>query len=217
MLKRYFPLIAGIVFAGLVIASSVFTRGVPGTDQSAARVLAWYVTHKKDAGKGGFFLAWGVIAGVAFYGCVFARFRQASPVLAAVGLVGAAVFAVGGLLSAGSYIAASDAPAQMTASSAQLLNYVQSDVSYAFTIAGLAAFYLATAVAILKTKPVPIPRTWGWITMVFGLVALSAFFAFFAFLGSAVWVIVTGILLVIQSGRDNPVAQAPQTAVRTAA
>ena len=39
MLKRYFPLIAGILFAGLVDRPAAVFRRLPGTDQSAARVL----------------------------------------------------------------------------------------------------------------------------------------------------------------------------------
>ena len=167
------------------------------------------MTHKKDAGKGGFFLAWGVIAGLAFYGCVFARLRGTSPVLAAVGLVGAAVFAVGGLPSAGVYLSLGDAPALMTASSARTLNFVQSDSLYAFTIAGLSIFYLATAVAILQPSRSP-SRAPGAGSRCSSGWSLTAFFAFFAFLGTAVWVVVTGVLLIIQSDRDNPPRRPPR-------
>ena len=38
----------------------------------------------------------------------------------------------------------------MTASTAQTLNFLQSDLSYPFIIAGLSIFYLATAVTILR-------------------------------------------------------------------
>ena len=65
-----------------------------------------------------------MIAGFAFFGCLFARLRGKSPVLAAVGLAGAAVFAVGGLLSAGVYLSLGDTPSIMTASTAQALNFL---------------------------------------------------------------------------------------------
>lgn len=97
----------------------------------------------------------------------------------------------------------------MTAGTAQTLNFLGSDLSYPFIIAGLSIFYLATAVAILRTKPIPIPRTWGWITVVFAAVSLTAFLSFFAFIGTAVWVVVSAVLLTIQNNRDNPAQAQP--------
>ena len=211
VLKRYFPLIAGVLFTVLVVISVLRSGGSPGTNESPAKILAWYqVTQNKNkVGSAGFLTAWGVIAGFAFFGCLFARLRGKTPVLAAVGLAGAAVFAVGGLLSAGVYLSLSDTPSIMTASTAQTLNFLQSDLSYPFIITGLSVFYVATAVAILRTKPIPIPRTWGWLTVVFAVVSLTAFFSFFAFIGTAVWVVVSAILLTIQNNRDRPAQAQP--------
>ena len=210
-LKRFFPLIAGILFTVLIVFSVLRSGGTPGTNESPAKILAWYqvAQDKNKVNSAGFLTAWGVIAGFAFFGCLFARLRGKSPVLAAVGLAGAAVFAVGGLLSAGAYLSLGDTPSIMTASTAQTLNFLQSDLSYPFIIAGLSIFYLATAVAILRTKPIPIPRTWGWITVVFAAVSLTAFFSFFAFIGTAVWVVVSAVLLTIQNNRDNPAQAQP--------
>jgi hypothetical protein len=210
-LKRFFPLIAGILFTVLIVVSVLRSGGTPGTGESPAKILAWYqvAQDKNKVNSAGFLTAWGVIAGFAFFGCLFARLRRKSPVLAAVGLAGAAVFAVGGLLSAGVYLSLGDTPSAMTASTAQTLNFLQSDLSYPFIIAGLSVFYVATAVAILRTTPIPIPRTWGWITVVFAAVSLTAFFSFFAFIGTAVWVVVSAVLLTIQNNRDNPAQAQP--------
>ena len=210
-LKRFFPLIAGLLFTVLIVFSVLRSGGTPGTNESPAKILAWYqvAQDKNKVNSAGFLTAWGVIAGFAFFGCLFARLRGKSPVLAAVGLAGAAVFAVGGLLSAGAYLSLGDTPSIMTASTAQTLNFLQSDLSYPFIIAGLSIFYLATAVAILRTEPIPIPRTWGWITVVFAAVSLTAFFSFFAFIGTAVWVVVSAVLLTIQNNRDNPAQAQP--------
>jgi hypothetical protein len=210
-LKRFFPLIAGLLFTVLIVFSVLRSGGTPGTNESPAKILAWYqvAQDKNKVNSAGFLTAWGVIAGFAFFGCLFARLRGKSPVLAAVGLAGAALFAVGGLLSAGVYLSLGDTPSIMTAGTAQTLNFLQSDLSYPFIIAGLSIFYLATAVAILRTKPIPIPRTWGWITVVFAAVSLTAFFSFFAFIGTAVWVVVSAVLLTIQNNRDNPTQAQP--------
>ena len=210
-LKRFFPLIAGLLFTILIVFSVLRSGGTPGTNESPAKILAWYqvAQDKNKVNSAGFLTAWGVIAGFGFFGCLFARLRGKSPVLAAVGLAGAAVFAVGGLLSAGAYLSLGDTPSSMTASTAQALNFLQTDLSYPFIIAGLSIFYLATAVAILRTKPIPIPGTWGWITVVFAVVSLTAFFSFFAFIGTAVWVVVSAVLLTIQNIRDNPAQAEP--------
>jgi hypothetical protein len=207
VLKKWFPLIAGVLFVGPVLAGVIMTSGQPGSDATPATILAWDIAHKNHTSAAGFLTAWGVIAGLAFYGCVFQRIRTRSPVLAATGLAGAAVFALGGLIAAGTYLAMGDKPSLMTGSTAQTLNLLNNDGTYSMIIAGLAVFYLTTAVAVLRTGAIPIPRTWGIITLVFGLVALSAFLAFFAFLASPVWVLGTGILLVIQNGRTEPLPE----------
>lgn len=120
---RYFPLIAAVLFAGLVVFGQLRVNGSPGTNESPAKILARYQTHKNHANSPGFLFAWGVIAGLAVFGCVFARFRQASPVLAATGLAGAAIFAISGLTSAGAYLSLGDSPGTMTASTAQALSF----------------------------------------------------------------------------------------------
>ena len=136
-LKRFFPLIAGLLFTVLIVFSVLRSGGTPGTNESPAKILAWYqvAQDKNKVSSAGFLTAWGVIAGFAFFGCLFARLRGKSPVVAAVGLAGAAVFAVGGLLSAGVYLSLGDTPSIMTASTAQTLNFLQSDLSYPFIIA----------------------------------------------------------------------------------
>ena len=39
--------------------------------------------------------------------------------------------------------------------------------------------------------------------------SLTAFFSFFAFIGTAVWVVVSAVLLTIQNNRDNPAQAQP--------
>jgi hypothetical protein len=118
-LKRWFPLIAAVLFAGLITVSIVISPNTPGGNAPAGQTLAYYLaSHKHHIGGGAALTTWGVLTGVAFFGCVFQRIRAASPVLAAVGLVGAALFAVGGLLAAGSFFALSDTPKVLTASTA---------------------------------------------------------------------------------------------------
>ena len=126
-LKRFFPLIAGLLFTVLIVFSVLRSGGTPGTNESPAKILAWYqvAQDKNKVSSAGFLTAWGVIAGFAFFGRLFARLRGKSPVLAAVGLAGAAVFAVGGLLSAGVYLSLGDTPSIMTAGTAQTLNFLQ--------------------------------------------------------------------------------------------
>ncbi len=211
-LKRYFPLISAVLFAGLVLAAVLVLRNEPGTNSTPAQIWSYAQTHQKDFGKSSFFLCWGIIAGFAFYGCVFSRFRDASPVLALTGFIGAAVFATSGAISAGTHLALNDTSngrINISPVGAQVFNFIDQDLTYAVIIVGLTVFYLATAIAILKTKPIPIPRVWGWVTVVFGLVSITGFFTFFAFLASPVWVVVMGALLVVQNRRDQASAAPP--------
>ena len=41
-LKRFFPLIAGLLFTVLIVFSVLRSGGTPGTNESPAKILAWY-------------------------------------------------------------------------------------------------------------------------------------------------------------------------------
>jgi hypothetical protein len=81
-----------------------------------------------------------------------------------------------------------------------MLNYVNSDVSYAFTCAGLGVFFVAAGLWLFRNFMSIVSRIWAVITIIAGLAAVSIFLGFFAFIGIGVWVLVMAIALAIRPG-----------------
>jgi hypothetical protein len=194
MLKNRLMPLSGIVFVALILAS-IFMGSAPGTNASASTVLTYYQTHQGITSATGLLIGLGVIFGLIFFGYLREYMRQdrATRWLASTAFGGALVFAVGGAISAGSYVALGDQPHVLNAAAAQTLNLIQNDVSNSFTQAGLAVFYLATGAAILRSKLLP---AWlGWVSLVLGVLAATLILAFIAFIATAVWVIVVAVML----------------------
>jgi hypothetical protein len=200
MLKNRLLPLSGIVFVVLVLVSA-FILDTPDSNASASKVLTFYQAHQNAASASGLLTGLAVIFGLFFFGYLRDYLRQdrATRWLASTAFGGVILFAVGGALSAGSLFALGDQPHVLNAAAAQTLNLIQSDGSVGFTQAGLAVFFLATAVAILRGRLLP---AWlGWVSVVLGLVAASLVLTFFAFIATGVWVIVVAVMLWVKAGR----------------
>lgn len=208
-MKRYFSVLLGIPFVGLVLASIIVMNGAPGTDKSGAVILAWYNTHQHVTDVSVLTGTIGVIFGIAFFAYVVNRMRETSLGLAIAAFGGAFIFAVGGALSYGVDFAFTDTPAHggiasiMTPDTAQMLNYVNSDVSYAFTCAGLGVFFVAAGIWLFRNFTSLVSRIWAIITITAGLAAVSIFLGFFAFIGIGVWVVVMTIVFTVSPAKEG--------------
>ncbi len=202
MLKNRLMPLSGIVFVALILAS-IFMGSTPGTNASASTVLTYYQTHQSITSATALLIGLGVIFGLLFFGYLREYMRQdrATRWLASTAFGGALVFAAGGAISAGSYVALGDQPHVLNAAAAQTLNLIQSDLSNSFTQAGLAVFYLATGAAILRGKLLP---AWlGWVSLVLGVLAATLILAFIAFIATAVWVIVVAVMLWAKTAHEG--------------
>jgi hypothetical protein len=199
--NRLIPL-CGIVFVALVVASSLILNP-PGSNASAGKVLAYYQAHQHGASASALLTGLGVVFALLFFGYLRDYMRQdrATRWLATTAFGGVVLFAAGGAISAGSYLALGDQPRVLNAAAAQTLNLIQTDVSGSFTQAGLAVFFLATGAAILRGRLLPV---WlGWASLVLGLLAASLILAFIAFLATGLWVIVVAIMLWTKEARES--------------
>jgi hypothetical protein len=202
MLKGRLMPLSGVVFIALVLAS-IFIVNPPGSNASASTVLTYYQTHQHVTSVSALLTGLAVIFGLFFYGYLREYMRQdrATRWLASTAFGGALVFAVGGALSAGSFLALGDQPHVLNAATAQTINLIQSDVSNSLTQAGLAVFYLATAAAILRGRLLP---AWlGWVSVVLGILAASLVLAFIAFIATGLWVILVAIMLSAKPARER--------------
>lgn len=207
MQRRVIPLITGIPFVALVVVS-IFTGpgGNSATNSNAnpAKTLAYFqAPHAHYAGLSALLITLAVTIGLFFFASVrdYLRRDEAQASLAGTAFGGAIIFGASGALSAGALLAISDSPKTLLPATAQMLNLIQNDVSNGMQAAGLAIFFLAVGIAVIRSRLLPL--WWGWVTIVLGLVAASVILSFAAFIGMGVWAIVTAIMMYIKLGKAS--------------
>jgi len=176
------PASAVVMVAGVLTA--LLLPGTPDTTASGAKVIAFFQAHHTAMYVAAFSVAYAAVAGVLFFVSVASFLRaRGSQLLAATTAVGAAVFAGGLLLGAGTLGAANDAPGRMSADVARTLNIIQDDVFAPAMFAGLGIAVLSIGVASLRTKA--LPKALGIITTIVGVVLLSGIGSWFGFMACA--------------------------------
>ena len=204
--RRLIPLITGILFVALVVVSIFTGPGGSATDTNAnpAKTLAYFqAPHAHYAGLSALLITLAVTIGVFFFASVrdYLRRDEAQASLAGTAFGGAIIFGASGALSAGALLAISDSPKTLLPATAQMLNLIQNDVSNGMQAAGLAIFFLAVGIAVIRSRLLPL--WWGWVTIVLGLVAASVILSFIAFIGMGVWAIVTAIMMYVKLGKAS--------------
>ncbi len=123
-------------------------------------------------------------------------------------LAGGVLFAVSGALAAGSLIAITDSPKHLSLSAAQALNTLQSDISGVAFLGGLAVMWLASGLAIVRSRLLP---SWlGWIAIILGVVSVTPVGWFTAF-ALVVWTVIVAVLVYMRSGDTAPAASPAQS------
>ncbi len=180
-----------LLVVGLIIGSE------PNTNKTPAYILAWYnvSSHKRQVGISAVLTDIAIVFGIFWFGYLRDRFGRTdlgarlSPVL----LVGAGIFATGGLIFNGAVFALLDEPKHMLPATAQTLNFLQSDLGAAALTVGISILMFAAGFIILKTRILPV---WlAWVSFVLAVVALAGPIGFFAFLATGIWILIVAFLM----------------------
>ena len=186
----------GVVFVVLLVVGLII-GSEPNTNKTPAYILAWYnvSSHKRQVGISAVLTDIAIVFGIFWFGYLRDRFGRTelgarlSPVL----LVGAGIFATGGLIFNGALFALLDQPKHMLPATAQTLNFLQSDLGAAALTVGISILMFAAAFIILKTRILPV---WlAWVSFVLAVVALAGPIGFFAFLAMGIWILIVAFLM----------------------
>lgn len=216
--ERFAPL-AGMLTVVLWVAGVLVLEGGAGqpNDRATGAQLASYFEENRTALLIGVFV---FMLGCAFFIWFLGVLRNwIHEAEGGLGRLPATVFGLGVLLAAmmiafvapqasGALAAEDERPLSGTA--AEALWYT-GDGFFVGAVAALAVFFLATALALLRTGALP---TWlAWATVVLGVAALIAPIGWAVLLFALpVWVLVTSVLLFMRAGRAAP-AGAPRAPV----
>jgi hypothetical protein len=185
---------AGLLFVILLVVG-FFITSTPSSSASAANISHYYLHHNRQVKVSGLLTYLAVFTGGWFFVYLWRHFRSFAgmSVPAAVSLVGAVIFAVSGALSAGINFSFTDHTKSLNDGALLALNALENDLTYPMTIVGLALFYSAAAIIIVKARA--FPRWLGWVSAVMALASLVPPVAFFAFLATPLWVLAVCVLL----------------------
>lgn len=201
--------LSGCVFVALVLSTFFTGGGMPSDKASAAKIVQFYSQHQTGQQVTALLTIIAVAVGVFFFGTVRARLRQfpGNERYAAMMFGGAILFAAGGCISAGISLTLADRPTHLEAAAAQTLNLLQLNFSFPFTLAGIAALLLTSAIAILRSTA--LPKWVGWLSVVMGVVALTGPLGFFAFAAMGPWCLIVSTLL-YRRGEQPRVVELPE-------
>jgi hypothetical protein len=187
----------GVAFVVVLAVTFLVFGNTPNTDKTPLYVWTWYQknSHKTQVGISLVLSDIAIVFGIFFFGYLRDRWGRTDlgARLAPILLVGAGVFATGGLVFNGALIALLDEPKHMSVDTAQTLNFLQSDLGAAALVVGVSILMWAAAVIIWKTRILPF---WlAIVSVVLALVALAGPLGFFAFFAMGIWILIVAFMM----------------------
>lgn len=191
---RWTPL-TGVLFVILVLVGGPVLEGsTPSAGARPASVIAFYSAHRGRDRAAAVVLAFSFVAFLCFAATLRSRFRRTpgQEGLSALVLAAATVVVVGQTANEGVVYALTEAPARLSASTAETLNLLQNDLVVTSAV-GFLAFGLTAGVTILRGSELP-----GWLGA--GALVIAVLFVlppieFAGFLLLILWVLTVSILL----------------------
>jgi hypothetical protein len=201
--------LTGILFVALFVAAVIVGGETPDVDDSARKIVSFYVDNDSEQQFAGALLALGCVAFLFFLGSLRRALRLAAGDeggLSTVVLVGGVMIVVGASIFAGLSFTLGDAADDLPASGVVTLNALNSDLFFPVAV-GTAVFNIGLALAVLRHGG--LPRLLGWLALVIGIAGLTPL-GFFAFLATGIVVIWTSVNLAMRaSGPETPSTAVP--------
>ncbi len=180
----------GLLFVAFVVGSVFAAPNTPATNASPASILHYYRTHKNQVGISALLIPPAVVFGLIWFSYLrsWLQRRDVDQRWGIITFAGGVLFAVTGGVVGGVLIALNDAPDHLTASSAQTLNFLQSDIPSMLASMAFGVMAIAAGVAIVKSALLP---TWlGWVSLVLGILGVVPIGDFFALPAIGVWTLI---------------------------
>lgn len=187
----------GVAFVVLLVVAFLGFGNTPDTKHTPAYLYAWYnkSSHQNQLKASLLISDIAIVFGIFWFGYLRDRFGRTDvgARLAPIMLVGAGIFATGGLIFNGALIALIDEPKYMSPDTAQTLNFLNADIGAAAVVIGVSILMWAIGIIILKTRILPV---WlAWVSFLLAVVALAGPLGFFAFFAMGIWILIVAFML----------------------
>ena len=185
--------LCGIVFGPLLLASALMTMGMPQAEH-AAKVQKWATAHTGLLNGAAIVSVAGVIVGLCFLTYVHAVLAaKERSWMGSLYLVGVVVFGIAGTVSIGINSTLGSDAKHLSTGSVQLMASLAQNLNWGMTSIGLTLMYFAVGHLIRRSDVLP-----GWLTWVswfFALTGATFFLGFIPLLGTVLWSMYVGIVL----------------------
>lgn len=186
--------LTGVLFVVLTVVGLALAGDTPDADAPRREVVRWWVDHDTQSIVGTLLESLGAVALLFFAASLYRALRRrdtGSGILPLAAFAGGAVAAAGIGVDAAIRFALADLADDVPPEVTQTLNALWGDFFFPMII-GLGTLILATSLAALKTRIIPVWLAWIGILV---FIALFTPAGFLAFLVGGIWVIVLSIVL----------------------
>ncbi len=187
----------GVAFVILAIIAFAITGEPKDASDPPEEIVDWYTSNLNEIRIGALLAGVSLALFVFFAGYLRKILRAAEGVggmLSLVSFAGALLIAAGGAIDATIMLAVAERADDITPESVQTLQALW-DNDFIPVAVGSVLFLWATGISIIRHNA--LNRWFGWALIVLGIVAVTPI-GFVAFLGMALWVLVTSIYLIVR-------------------
>jgi hypothetical protein len=203
--------LCGVLFVLLVVAAFIVSGETPDANDSVRSVVSFYVDNDSSQMFSAGLLALGCVALLFFLATLRRGMRAVTGDeggLSTATLLGGVMIVVGASIFAGIGFTLGDTADDIPPSATMALNALNSDMFFPIAV-GTAVFNLGLGLSILRHGG--FPRPLGWVAVVLGIAGLTPA-GFFAFLGTAITIIWTSIVLAGQASQAGGTGAPPPAA-----
>jgi hypothetical protein len=200
-LSKWGPLAGTISALLLVVTLATGNNNTPGDNATAAQVINFYTTHHTQRTITDYLIGLTMLFLVIFAVTLPRHVRRGERWIATGAIAGALWTGIGFVVLSGFDLVLAIDYKDLTPASAQTLNLLENDFALPVII-GFGLFGILAGLAVVTGRILP---AWmGWVLFAIGIVCLVPPIAWFAFLGTMLWVLIASIWMVKQG---PPVAE----------
>ena len=194
-LSKWGPLAGTISALLLVVTLATGNGNTPGDNATAAQVIKFYTTHHTQRTITDYLIGLTMLFLVMFAVTLPRHVRRGERWIATGAIAGALWTGIGFVVLSGFDLVLAIDYKDLTPASAQTLNLLENDFALPVII-GFGLFGILAGLAVVTGRILPV---WmGWVLFAIGIVCLVPPIAWFAFLGTMLWVLIASIWMVKQ-------------------
>jgi hypothetical protein len=210
-ISKWFPPFTGIIFVALVVLITILIgQGQNATKKSAEEIVNHYKNHDTRESIGAILIVFASTAMLFFGGWLRRALRDAEGpdgILSTVAFGGAVAFSAGAAVAGSIHLALPDLADDVSPVALQAINGIDYDMFFFFPV-GLGTLVLATGISVVRHGA--LPKWFGWVSVVLGVLFFTPAFFIFFFIGPVYFVVLS--ILGIRAALRDGATPAPATA-----